>query len=151
MTAVAAPRGYLLLGAALLLSIVPLPQALALWQPPWLAAALIWLTLAGLEDVPLIVAAAAGVLQDLLVGAPLGLHALAASFLAFLAANLRHRAISSPPWLRFLISMAMMAAYLGLVALIGGWFGHPGSWQAIATALTSGAILMLVAFLFLKV
>lgn len=151
MTESAATRNYVLLGAALLLSVVPLPQVLGLWQPPWLAVALIWLVLATPEYVRLAVAAAAGLLQDLLIGTPLGLHALAAALLTFLATNMRLWVVSSPPWLRFLLAMVMMTAYLGVVALIGGWFEHPGSWVGMASHLTSGAILILIAFLFLKV
>ena len=151
MTEGALTRSYVPLGAALLLSVVPLPQALGLWQPPWLAVAVIWLVLSAPQDARLIVAAGVGLLQDLLVGAPLGLHALAATFLAFLATNLRHWVVSSPPWLRFLLAMAMVTAYLGVVALIGGWFQHPGSWEGMASSITSGAILILVAFLFLRV
>ncbi len=151
MTEGALTRSYVPLGAALLLSVVPLPQALGFWQPPWLAVAVIWLVLSAPQDARLIVAAGVGLLQDLLVGAPLGLHALAATFLAFLATNLRHWVVSSPPWLRFLLAMAMVTAYLGVVALIGGWFQHPGSWEGMASSITSGAILILVAFLFLRV
>lgn len=151
MTEGAVARNYALLGAALLISIVPLPQLLGLWQPPWLAVALIWLVLAAPEDARLAVVAAAGLLQDLLVGSPLGLHAMASAVLVFLAANMRHRMISSPPWLRFLLAMTAMTAYLGVVALIGGWFGYAGSWAGIANSMMSGGVMMLIAFLFVKV
>ena len=151
MTEHALARSYFPLGAALLLSVVPLPQVLGFWQPPWLAVALIWLALATPEDAYLAVAAGAGFLQDLLLGAPLGLHALAATFLAFLAVNIRRWIVSSPPWLRFLLAMVMMTAYLGVVAMIGGWFEHPGSWDGLASSMASGAILILITFLFLRV
>lgn len=151
MTEGAIARNYALLGAALLISVVPLPQLLGLWQPPWLAVALIWLVLAAPDDARLAVAAAAGLLQDLLVGSPLGLHALAATVLVFLALNMRHWIVSSPPWLRFLLAMLTMTAYLGLVALIGGWFDYAGSWGGIANSLASGAVMILISFLFLKV
>lgn len=147
----AVARNYSLLGAALLLSLLPLPQALGFWQPPWLAVALIWLAIAAPEDPRLAVAAAAGLLQDLLVGSPLGLHALAATLLVFLTANLRRRIVSSPPWLRFLLAMLMMTVYLGMVALIGGWFDYAGSWAGLASSLVSGGVLILIAFLFVKV
>ncbi|MCY3814726.1 MAG: rod shape-determining protein MreD [Gammaproteobacteria bacterium] len=151
MTDGAVARNYALVGAALLISIVPLPRLLDLWQPPWLAVALIWLVLAAPENARLAVAAAAGLLQDLLVGSPLGLYALAATVLVFLAANMRPRIVSSPPWLRFLLAMLILAAYLGVVVLIGGWFGYVGSWAGIANSLMSGGVLILIAFLFLKV
>ena len=151
MTDGAVARNYALLGAALLISVVPLPQLLSLWQPPWLAVALIWLVLAAPDDARLVVAAAAGLLQDLLVGSPLGLHALAATVLVFLAVNMRHWIVSSPPWLRFLLAMLTMTVYMGVVALIGGWFDYAGSWAGIANSLTSGGVLILIAFLFLKV
>ena len=147
----AVARNYLLLGGALLLSVVPLTQLLGLWQPPWLAVALIWLVLAAPEDARLPVAALAGLLQDLLVGSPLGLHALAATVLVFLAMNMRHWVLSSPPWLRFLLAMATLTAYLAVVALIGGWFGQPGSWAGTVTGLMSGGVVVLIAFLFLKI
>lgn len=151
MTDGAVMRNYALLGAALLMSVVPLPQFLGLWQPPWLAVALIWLVLAAPEDGRLAVAAAAGLLEDLLMGSPLGLHALAATVLVFLAGNMRQRIVTSPPWLRFLLALLIMAAYLGLVGLIGGWFDYAGSWIGIANSLMSGGVLILIAFLFLKV
>ncbi len=151
MTESVVARNYLLLGAALLISVLPLPQAVGLWQPPWLAVALIWLAIVAPENARLVVAAIAGLLYDLLVGTPLGLHALAATLLVFLATNLRLWIVSSPPWLRFMLAMAMISLYLGVVALIGGWFGHPGSWAGTATSLMSGGVLVLIAFLFLKV
>ena len=151
MTEGAVMRNYALLGAALLMSVVPLPQLLGLWQPPWLAVALIWLVLAAPEDARLTVAAAAGLLQDLLAGSPLGLHALTATVLVFLAGNMRQRIVTSPPWLRFFLAMLIMTAYLGLAALIGGWFDYAGSWAGIANSLMSGGVLILIAFLFLKV
>lgn len=150
MTEGSVRRNYAILGAALLLSVIPLPQLLGLWQPPWLPVALIWLVIAAPEDARLPVAAAAGLLQDLLAGSPLGLHALAATLLVFLSANMRHWMVSSPPWLRFLLAMMVMVAYLSAVALIGGWFDYAGSWAGIGSSLASGAVLILVAFLFLR-
>lgn len=146
----AVTRSYYLLAAALLMSVLPLPQALGMWQPPWLGVALIWVILAGPENGRLPIAAAAGLVQDLLSGAPLGLHAMAATVLTFMAANLRNWMVSSPPWQRFLLAMTTLAAYVGIVALIGGWFGQPGSLSGVATSLLSGAMVILVAFLFLK-
>ena len=147
----AVARSYYPLAAALLLTVLPLPQALGLLQPPWLGVALIWLVVAGLEERRLLIATAAGLVQDLLSGAPLGLHAMAATVLTFMAVNLRDWMISSPPWLRFLLAMTALAAYLIIVALVGGWFGQPGSLSGLASALLSGGILILIAFLFLKV
>ncbi len=151
MTQSVAARNYYLLAIALLLSVLPLPQALGLWQPPWLAVALIWVVLDGPEERRLLIAAAAGLIQDLLSGAPLGLHALAATALVFMASNLRNWMISSPPWQRFLLATATLATYLGLVVLIGGWFGQPGSPTGVASSLLSGGILILIAFLFLRI
>ena len=112
--------------------------------------ALIWLSIAAPEDARLIVAAIAGLVQDLLLGTPLGLHALGATVLVFLITNVRHWIVSSPPWLRFLLAMAMLIVYLTVVALIGGWFNHPGSWAGTASSLMSGGILILISFLFLR-
>ncbi len=142
---------YYLLAAALLLTVLPLPQALGLWQPPWLGVALIWLVLSGPQERSLlIIAAAAGLVQDILSGAPLGLHAMAATVLAFIAASLRKLMISAPPWQRFALALAILTAYLMIVALIGGWFGQPGSLSGLVSSLLSGAIMILIAFLFLE-
>ncbi len=151
MMASAVARSYSLIAAALLLTVLPLPQALRLWQPPWLGVALIWLVLAGPARNRLLIAAVAGLVHDLLSGAPLGLHAMAATVLTFMATNLRGRMVSSPPWQRFLLAMATLAAYLLMVALIGGWLGQPGSLPGLVSSLLSGGLLILVAFLFLKV
>ena len=145
----AVARSNYLLAAALLLSVLPLPQALGLWQPPWLAVALIWLVLAGPDKRGLLIAAAAGLVQDLLSGAPLGVHAMAATILTFMAGNLRHWMLSAPPWQRFLLALGALAVYLCTVALIGGWFGQAGSLASVASSLLSGGILILIAFLFL--
>ena len=151
MTEGVVTRSYLVLGAALLISVLPLPQAVGLWQPPWLAVALIWLTIMAPENARLMVAAMTGLVQDLLLGTPLGLHALAATLLVFLTMNLRLWIVSSPPWLRFMFAMGIITVYLGVVAMIGGWFGHPGSWSGTVSSLMSGGVLVLIAFLFLKV
>lgn len=145
----AAERSGFLIAAALLLSVLPLPQALGLLQPPWLAVALIWLVLVGPEQRGLLIAAAAGLVQDLLSGAPLGVHAMAATILTFMAGNLRHWMLSAPPWQRFLLAMVTLAAYLCTVALIGGWFGQTASLASLFTSLLSGGVLILIAFLFL--
>ena len=150
MTRSSAARSYYLLAGALLLAVIPLPQAIGLWQPPWLAVALIWMVVAVPDDHSLVVAAVAGLVQDLLSGAPLGLHALAATVLTFIAVNVRHWMISSPPWQRFLLALGSLAAYLAIVALIGGWFGQPGSIAGVGSSLLSGGLLILIAFLFLR-
>lgn len=144
-------RSCYLIAAALLLTVLPLPQALRLWQPPWLGVALIWLVLAGPAQARLLIAAIAGLVHDLLSGAPLGLHAMAATALTFMATNLRDRMVSSPPWQRFLLAMVALTAYLLIVALIGGWFGQPGSLPGLVSSMLSGGLLILVAFMFLKV
>ena len=47
--------------------------------------------------------------------------------------------------------MMTLTAYMGVVALIGGWFGQSSSWAGTFSSLMSGAVIILIAFLFLRV
>lgn len=65
---------FSLLGA-LLLSVLPLPEALVPWRPEWVTLVLVFWVMHAPQWVGVWTAAFMGVLLDILLAAPLGLHA----------------------------------------------------------------------------
>jgi rod shape-determining protein MreD len=93
--AFAKPRGlWIIAGTFLLaavLSILPLPQALELCRPEWLALVLIYWVMALPHRIGLITAWVLGFFMDVLQGNLLGLNGLALALVAYLTLSLYQR------------------------------------------------------------
>lgn len=88
---------YLLLGMGLLLSLVPLPENLEAFRPPWVSLLLIYMSLQGPKSVSLGFAFLLGLLADILLSSLIGLHALQWVVLMFLVARFSSRIRFSSP------------------------------------------------------
>ena len=71
------------LSAALLMSILPLPDALQAWRPEWVMLVLIFWVMHAPSWVGLWFALVMGLLLDAFLASPLGLHALALVFVIY--------------------------------------------------------------------
>ncbi len=76
---------------AAILSILPLPDAIALYRPQWVALVLIYWVMALPHRVGLLTAWLIGFLMDVLQGSLLGLNGLALALVAYLALSLYRR------------------------------------------------------------
>ncbi|MBE9547983.1 MAG: rod shape-determining protein MreD [Proteobacteria bacterium] len=88
---------YLLLAIGLILSIVPLPNGLEPFRPPWVSLVLIYWSLEGSRSVRLGFAFSLGLLADVLLASLIGLHALQWVILMFLVARFSSRIRFSSP------------------------------------------------------
>jgi rod shape-determining protein MreD len=98
----------LTLVVALLLTIVPLPDALAMWRPYWVALVMIYWQLETRHLGELGHAFATGLALDLVTGALLGQHALSLVIISFLVGRFRNRLRFFPPWQQALAVGALL-------------------------------------------
>lgn len=78
---------YFTLIVALMLELMPLPAALNLWRPSWLLLIFAYWVLARPHQINIGHGWLLGLLLDVLLGSPLGLHALALSLAAYVLAS----------------------------------------------------------------
>ena len=110
---------------ALILTIVPLPEAARPLRPEWVALVLIYWCLATPERVGVGVAWVVGLLVDTLTGTLLGQHALAFCIVAFLTLNLYRRIRLFPLWQQSVTVLILLAIYQALNLWVSGIVGRP--------------------------
>lgn len=93
---------------ALVLAVVPLPDAVADWRPYWVALVVIYWHLETDHLRSLGGAFAIGLLLDLTTGTLLGQHALSLVIINFLVARFRNRLRFFPPWQQALAIGALL-------------------------------------------
>ncbi|PIE42849.1 MAG: rod shape-determining protein MreD [Gammaproteobacteria bacterium] len=76
---------------AFVLSIIYLPPGIQLWRPDWTAMVLLFWVMTAPNRVGLVFAWLIGLLQDVVEGALLGMHALAFAIVAYLLVSLYQR------------------------------------------------------------
>ena len=151
------PRWRLILTIllALFLSVVPLPAALDVVRPPFLALTVIyWSIAAPLFSINYVLLSAlldrslrpiAGLALDIFQGSVLGQHALALSLVTYIAVREHQKIRSKPVFQQSLIVMGELFIYEFVVFAIDGWTGHtlygPLHWLQILT----GAVIWPVA------
>lgn len=84
--------------AAILLTLLPLPEALALFKPYWVALVVIYWALETHDMIGLGLAFLTGIVLDTLSGSLMGLHALSLVVMVFLVQRFRSRLRFFPPW-----------------------------------------------------
>lgn len=109
--------------AALLLTIIPLPEVIQPLAPYWLALVFIYWGLESASLRHLGQAFACGLLLDIFTGALLGQHALSLVILSYLLGRFRHRIRFFPPWQQALAVLALLVndriIQLWIIALAG--------------------------------
>lgn len=127
--------------AAFVLTLAPMPTWAAPWRPPWVALTLAYWCMTLPHRVGIGAALATGVLADVLLATPLGLHALANTVMAWSVLSVfRRLRVASPAqqglYLLGFLLLQRLTAFL--VLGIGG--RPPGELLFFAPAL-SGALL----------
>ena len=89
---------FLTVMAAILLTLLPLPEALALFKPYWVALVVIYWALETHDMIGLGLAFLTGIVLDTLSGSLMGLHALSLVVMVFLVQRFRSRLRFFPPW-----------------------------------------------------
>ena len=111
--------------AALVLTILPLPDWLQVLWPEWGALVLLYWCLALPERISVGTAWVVGLLLDVLHGSLLGQHALAMTVIAYLTVNLHQRIRLYPLWQQALTVLMLLALYQLLLMWFDGIIGQP--------------------------
>ena len=106
--------------AAMVLTVIPMPEWMALFRPEWVALTLLYWCIALPLRVGVGSAFILGLLMDVLKGALLGQHALALAIIAFLANKVHQQIRVYPVWQQALSIMALIILYMMLVLWING-------------------------------
>ena len=116
--------------AAVLLSLLPLPEALMPFKPYWLAMVLIYWTLETRDMISLELAFLVGLILDVMSGSLMGLHALSLVIMVFLARRFRSRLRFYPPWQQALSVLALLVNDRIILIWIIVLLGEPlPTWQ----------------------
>ena len=127
--------------AALVLSVLPLPEALVWFRPYWLALVLIYWVVEAPDQVGMGVAFALGLVQDLLLGGLLGQHALSLVIIAYITARMRNRMRFFPLWQQALVVLALLLNDRVIYTWIHTLAGHGWPvWQVVWAPLVAMAL-----------
>ena len=128
----------LTMAAALLLTILPLPEWAAPYRPEWLALVLLYWVMALPKVVNITSAWVLGIVLDLLTGSLLGQHALGLIIISLVAIHLHQQIRNFPIWQQSLVIAIIIAVYLGLMLWIEGIRGRaPDTWLYWAPVISS--------------
>jgi rod shape-determining protein MreD len=112
--------------AAMLLTIIPLPEGLRTLRPDWVGLTLIFWCLALPYRVSVGSGFLAGLLLDVLTGALLGQHAMALSLVAYVCVRLHQRIRIYPMWQQSLTVLVLLILHQLLTLWIDSIIGRPG-------------------------
>jgi rod shape-determining protein MreD len=115
----------LALTAALLLSIVPLPDGLEWFRPYWVALVVIYWVLEEQQSIGLGTAFVVGIVLDILAATLLGLHALSLVVLVYLVRRFRSRLRFFPPWQQAMAVLALLLNDRIILLWIATLLGEP--------------------------
>lgn len=110
---------------AMLLTIMPLPDALRTLRPDWVALTLIYWCLALPYRVSVGSGFIAGLLLDVLTGTLLGQHALALSLVAYVCVRLHQRIRAYPIWQQALTVLMLLVLHQLLTLWVDSTIGRP--------------------------
>jgi rod shape-determining protein MreD len=140
----AEPRGAMLMSAliALILTVLPLPQWLAVARPAFLVLTVLYWSITAPRAGGLALGFAAGLALDVFGGAALlGQHALALTAVTYLAVREHQKIRSKPPFQQALIVFAALLLYEFILFSIDGESGHPATSLVRWIHTVTGAIL----------
>lgn len=115
----------LTLMAAVVLSLLPLPEALAPFKPYWVAMVTIYWSLETRDSIGLGTAFLTGLVLDVLSGSLLGMHALSLVIMVFLVQRFRPRLRFFPPWQQALSVLALLVNDRIILIWVTALLGEP--------------------------
>lgn len=116
--------------AAIMLSLLPLPDMIAPFKPYWVALVVIYWALETHDMIGLGGAFLAGLLLDVLSGSLMGMHALSLVIMVFLVQRFRPRLRFFPPWQQALSVLALLVNDRIILIWVTVLLGEPlPTWQ----------------------
>ncbi len=142
----AAPREsrllvYVTALAALLLTLLPLPQMVSVFWPQFLVLTVLYWSTMTPHASGMLVAFLAGLMLDVLQGTQLGQHAFAMSLVAYLAIRLHLLTRAKPLFEQSLFVVAALLIYEGALWAIDGWSGRDANSWSRWLHIPTGALL----------
>ena len=135
---------------ALMLTIIPLPDAIETARPEWVALVLIYWCMATPQRIGVGFGWLSGLLLDVLKGSLLGQHALALAVVAYLTLKFHQRLRVFPLWQQALMILVILMLLKLLILWFDGIIGLPAkNWQYWLTPFT-GMLLWPAIFLVLR-
>jgi rod shape-determining protein MreD len=120
----------LIMVAAILLTLVPMPGVLEPLRPYWVAMVLIYRALEVTDGVSLGMAFVMGLLLDIFTASLLGIHALGLVVMIYLVQRFRARLRFFPPWQQALSILALLVNDRIILLWITTLLGEPiPTWQ----------------------
>ncbi len=114
---------FLTIVAAVLLSLLPVPEVLLPFKPYWVALVVIYWSLETHGTLNLGLAFLIGLFVDVLSGSLMGLHALSLVIMVFLVQRFRSRLRFFPPWQQAISVLALLVndriILIWIIALLG--------------------------------
>jgi rod shape-determining protein MreD len=116
---------FLTIVAAILLTLLPLPEMLAPFKPYWVAMVVIYWSLETQDMISLGLAFLIGLVLDILSGSLMGLHALSLVIMVFLVQRFRSRLRFFPPWQQALSILGLLVNDRIILIWITALLGEP--------------------------
>lgn len=116
---------FLTIVAALLLTLLPLPEMLEPFKPYWVAMVVIYWALETHDRINLGLAFLIGLVLDVLSGSLMGLHALSLVIMVFLVQRFRSRLRFFPPWQQALSVFGLLVNDRIILIWITALLGEP--------------------------
>ena len=133
--------------AALILTVMPLPEWGRYLRPDWAGLVLIYWCLALPDRVGVSSGWLLGLAVDLLTGSLLGQHALSLAFVAYLTLKFHQRVRLFPIWQQALTVLVLLVLHQLLALWVSRFIGRPGPpWYYWAPSLAGMVIWPLVFF-----
>ena len=121
---------FLTIVAAILLSLLPLPEMLAPFKPYWVAMVIIYWALETHDTIGLGTTFLTGLALDIFSGSLLGMHALSLVIMVFLVQRFRPRLRFFPPWQQALSVLALLVNDRVIMIWVTALLGEPlPTWQ----------------------
>jgi rod shape-determining protein MreD len=116
---------FLTIMAAVLLSLLPLPEVLSPFKPYWVAMVVIYWSLETYDMIGLGAAFLTGLVLDILSGSLMGMHALSLVVIVFLVQRFRSRLRFFPPWQQALSVLGLLINDRIILIWITALLGEP--------------------------
>ncbi len=136
--------------AALVLTIIPLPESLRLYRPDWVGLVLIYWCLALPDRIGIFYGWLVGLLLDVLTSSLLGLHALALCLVAYLSLRIHQQIRVYPLWQQALAVMILLSVHQLVLLWVNGILGRPGPGFSYWVPPVIGAVLWPLIFSILR-
>lgn len=117
---------YLVLAVALTLMVYPMPLEWRWWRPEFVLLVVLYWAFAMPDETSLTLVFALGLIQDLLVGSPLGQHALGLTLVTFLALQSYRRVANYALWQQ----ACWVFLLVGIARILANWVHALGGGQS---------------------